>query len=94
MLSRVSGRMVTFHFLVFRSSQWALVTVPPVTLSIWFLGKPWPTQTDSLNSMLKSKLVPPSWEAGTLVNWAVSGCSDELGVSLVASWAPEYTLAT
>ena len=83
-----SGRMVTAHFLVFRSSQWALVTVPPVTVSMSFLGKPYPTHTDSLNTMLKVKPAAPSWEAGTLVNWAVSGCSDERGVSLAASSNP------
>ena len=80
-----SGRMVTAHRPVRRSSQWAPVTVPPVTTSSWALGNPVPVQTGSLNTMLKVKLPLPSWELGTLLNEAVSGCSDDRGVSFATS---------
>ena len=77
------GRMVTCHSSVRRSSQWAAVTVPPATCSRSSLPSPASTHTDSLNSMLKLKLSSPSWELGTLVNWAVSGCSNAGSVSFV-----------
>ena len=75
--------MVTSHSSVRRSSQWAVVTVPPATCSRWSLPSPVSIHTDSLNSILNVKLSPPSWEVGTLVNWAVSGCSNAVSVSFV-----------
>ena len=77
------GSMVTCHSSVRRSSQWAAVTVPPVTCNRSSLPSPTSIHTDSLNSMLKVKLASPSWELGTLVNWAVSGCSNAGSVSFV-----------